>query len=698
MTKATLIPATVPEKATSGEKRVYRLLRQQLPEGFVAWFELPLSYRRSTDYPDFVIIGPDEGIIVLEVKDWVLNNITTVKRTLFNLRGTRIAEHDPFDQARQYALSVNNILQSDNNPLIVHQSGREEGKLKFPYRHAVVMTNISRAEMEQLRSLQEIMENEPLLVKDDMGEGFVERILSLPSRFQAPMTAEQIQAVRWKLYPEERIAGKPGRVVDLEQANLIKSHLSEEAERAAGDPLTRLVRGPAGSGKSLILIKRAIMESLAHPNWRVLVLTFNRQLSFYLRYLIDDSEGTAAPDNLEIVNFHTWCRRALKSIGSWNRPIGDRQRRELISQAIDSSGPIDLSLSKAYIGEEISWIKENELLSWKEYKNVDRAGRGIGLAESPRRKVYNVFQEYQQLLGNRMDWDDVPLRVLQNMENSLISTGNYEAVFVDEAQDFAASWFRVIRSLVNPDTSILFLAADSTQRIYRTGFSWQNMGLNVRGRTVVLKRRYRNPFAVQRLAYNLVRNDEGLQRELSESGEVLSEPESDTEQEPINDSVINFKRFHNEREEYTAIANAIKTLLKQGYRNSDIAIFHRYKWGVDEIAEHLAEAKLLVNDAKESDINFNEDRIRISTLHSSKGLEFPIVFICGLDRISYGLKFKPQDPEQQKTWLEEWLTEEKKLLYVGITRATELLFLSYHGPLPAFIQKIEHDYRVNMIK
>jgi hypothetical protein len=695
MAQATLIPATVPDgdDVTRGEKRVYRLLRDQLPEGFVAWFELPLSKDGRTRYPDFVIIGPNEGIIVLEVKDWVLDSISTVRRTIFNFRGTRKPDKDPFRQARKYVLTINNILQSDNNPLLIHQTGSHQGQLRFPYRHAVVLANLSHRDMEGLEGIREIMDREPLLLKDDMGEGFVNKLLGLPKHFQAPMTAEQIEAVRWKLYPEERIESRPGKVLDLEQTSLIKSHLSEEAERAFGDPLTRLVRGPAGSGKSLILIKRAVLESLKNPNWRVLVLTFNRQLSFYLRHLVDDTGSSAIPENLEIINFHRWCRHTLEGIGAWDRPIGGKERSKIVQQALTSTAHKP-NLSKPYIEEEISWIKENQLLTWDEYRKADRAGRGIGLTETARRQLYDVYERYQALLGDRMDWDDVPLRVIENMRNRLIPRGNYEAVFVDEAQDFAASWFLIVRALINPKTSILFLAADSTQRIYRKGFSWRNLGLSVQGRSVVLKRRYRNPPAIQRLAYDLICEDKGLQQQLAESGEELIEPEFDEGEVPTNGSVIQFKQFYNEHAEYADIVEEIETLLRNGYRHGDIAIFHRYRWGVQEIREALLRANLPVDDAKTTDIDFTEDKIHVNTLHSSKGLEFAVVFICGLDRINYGLKFKPSDPEQQETWLEEWIAEEKKLLYVGITRATEALYLTYHGPLPAFVGELEHNYRV----
>ena len=690
-----LIPSPIPEKATPGEKEVYRLLRQQLHSGCVAWYGLTLSFRRESRYPDFVIIGPDQGIIVIEVKDWVLDDISQVKRTLFVLRtGQReLREHDPFKQARENVLLVKDVLEASKKPALVHNSGPHQGKLRFPYRHVVVLTNLTRAAIAKVNGLPQILENEPVLLKDDLDETFVKRLLALPSKFKAPISLSQVDAIRRTLYREVEIENRPGKVLDFRQEGAIKNHLSEEAERALGDPLTRLVRGPAGSGKSLVLIKRAMLESASSPNWRILVLTYNRQLAHYLEYLTNDTGkiGTKL-DNLEVTNFHRWCRKALESIGGWRTPIGGKQRRTLIREAM-TRAQVSLGLSEEFIAEEIRWIKENELTSWDAYKAADRKGRGIGLTESSRSQVFQIFDNYRKLLGNEVDWDDVPLRLLRAMREHLIATGSYEAIFVDEAQDFAPSWFHVVRLLINPKTSVLFLAADSTQRIYQRGFSWKNLGLNVKGRTFVLSERYRNLPAIQQLTYDLIKDDDRLKRQLEDAGEELIEPHFESTGD-IDFSPITFREFYNAQAEYSYLTSEIRRLLGDGHKHSDIAVFHRYRWGVEEVGQHLQKAGFPVTIITGEDIGFTEDKIRVCTLHSSKGLEFRVVFICGLDRINYGLKFAPQSQEAREQWISDWIVEEKKLLYVGMTRSIERLYLTYHGLLPAFAAELEHSYRV----
>jgi DNA helicase-2/ATP-dependent DNA helicase PcrA len=64
-----------------------------------------------------------------------------------------------------------------------------------------------------------------------------------------------------------------------------------------------------------------------------------------------------------------------------------------------------------------------------------------------------------------------------------------------------------------------------------------------------------------------------------------------------------------------------------------------------------------------------EDCIQMMTLHTAKGLEFPVVFLCGLEDGLF--------PHQRSLNDAEGLEEERRLCYVGTTRAMKQLFMTY---------------------
>jgi len=109
---------------------------------------------------------------------------------------------------------------------------------------------------------------------------------------------------------------------------------------------------------------------------------------------------------------------------------------------------------------------------------------------------------------------------------------------------------------------------------------------------------------------------------------------------------------------------------------------------MDDLSSFLAHAALEAGDAQGDAF---EECVQLMTLHSAKGLEFPLVFIAGLEEGLFPHSMSSQDADR--------LEEERRLCYVGMTRAMRRLYLSYaenrrlHGndshPLPSrFLREI----------
>lgn len=146
---ATLIPAlgTCTSRMTSGERRFAQRLEQKLESDYLLWYDVPIGPGNA--HPDFVILHPRRGILILEVKDWRLDNLREVTRqevALLTAVGLKRLVN-PLEQARQYAHAVSDLLERD--PQLTFSSGKLAGRLRFPWSYGAVLANISRSQFDQ---------------------------------------------------------------------------------------------------------------------------------------------------------------------------------------------------------------------------------------------------------------------------------------------------------------------------------------------------------------------------------------------------------------------------------------------------------------------------------------------------------------------------------------------------------------------
>src|SRR5690349_15515900 len=108
---ATLIPSIGSARFdTRGELRLTVRLRETLEDNSYIWHNLPMGPRGR--HPDFVIVHPGRGLLVLEVKDWRLDTIASANKSDVELvtdAGT-VRTISPFEQARQYMFEVMKLI------------------------------------------------------------------------------------------------------------------------------------------------------------------------------------------------------------------------------------------------------------------------------------------------------------------------------------------------------------------------------------------------------------------------------------------------------------------------------------------------------------------------------------------------------------------------------------------------------------
>lgn len=344
---ATLIPSlgSCVSRMTNGERRVAERLEQKLDDDYLLWYDVPVGPRYS--HPDFVIMHPRRGVLVLEIKDFRLTTLIQANKQTWEIHGDMGPKTvpNPLEQARQYAHQVVNALERDAQ--LVQPEGPYRGKLAFPWSYGVVLPNLTRRQFEQAQ-LDQAIEPHRVICQDEMLESVTPEELQsrlwgmFPFMMRGVMSLPQLDRVRWILFPEVRVPDQAGlfaaddtsaelpnimRVMDLQQ---------EQLARSLGDG-HRVIHGVAGSGKTMLLGYRA--EHLAKAQTArtkpILVLCYNEPLARQLARVMDSKNLSA---HVHAVHFHKWCRSQLVAYGqplpNDNLPV-DMKMTAMVQGVID---------------------------------------------------------------------------------------------------------------------------------------------------------------------------------------------------------------------------------------------------------------------------------------------------------------------------------------------------------------------------
>ena len=570
-----------------GERRFAQRLRDKLSDDYLCWFNLPVGDRRR--YPDFIVLHPRHGMLVLEVKDWNPETIISLTHNGVMLRrpdGTAAPGENPLEQARDCAIELVDQLRKDK--ALLQKDGDHRGKLAFPWDYGVALTNITRRQFRKLK-LDRLLPRKKVICKDEMLErcrpsAFERQLRDMfQHRFPCRLDDDQINRVRAGIYPELRINHQfdlfEERDEDAPDVMKVMSIQQEQFARSLGGG-HRVIHGVAGSGKTLILCYRCdfLAKTLPKP---VLVICFNRLFASRLRgYMTARGWGE---DKIIVRNFHRWCQEQLNAAGI---------RPEHFSKT--------------------------------------------------------------------------PGQVLRALQTGQIVKGRYGAVIVDEGNDFHdPDWLRTLTSVAGSDEDPFLLLYDDAQSIYGNGlaYSLSEAGVKARGRTSILKVNYRNTDPIQRFAFKFAKQH-------------LTVSEDEESQHGALEPVAAGRRgrrphveiLENRAAECGWIANRIRAYHEKGRRRwSDICVTYRDKEQKAPLAAALRQARIpfrLYQSPEEKDrFDERENVVKVLTMYSCKGLEFPVAIASGVCDL-------PRDDEDK--------ANEARLLYVAMTRARETLVITGH--------------------
>jgi hypothetical protein len=596
----------VDQRCNAGERRVLHQLKRCLEDDHLVWHDVPVGVRARQ--PDFVVLSPRQGVLLLEVKDWRSATLGEATRDRVELRTPRgpVTEANPLRRARDYALELVDLMRND--PALTHGEGPFQGKLVFPWGYGVVFSHIAAADV-QGTDFDGIFPRHLTLLRDDLADtldagDFLRRLWGMFTvSYPHTLTLPQRDRVRWHLFPELRVPaqgaldfGEPGpalpdllQVMDLQQ---------EQIARTLGEG-HRVIHGAAGSGKTMILIYRArFLAAAARPEQPVLVLCFNRTLADRIDALL---RARGADERVVVRTFHAWCADVVAS-----------------------------------------------------YR--------LDVPERPDSEAY---------------WRALVHTVERALETGFVPGGQYTALLVDEAHDFEDAWLRIAVKLVDPATRSLLVLYDDAQSIYRAQhrrFAFGSVGIEARGRTSVMRLNYRNTAEVLALAVQCAQRL--LQEDPDDPGAAAAARGDDAV--PLVQPTSAGRRgrmpvlieARDEHEEAALLAERIAAAHAAGTALDDIAVVCRTRVLMRPVEQALARRGIALQSmGAQAFRRFDWQRpsVKVLTMHSAKGLEFPFVAVAGLQALPLP---------------EESAEDAARLLYVAMTRATHELVLSAHGDSP----------------
>jgi len=258
-------------------------------------------------HPDFLLISPKYGVFIVEIKDYSAKHLRTISKSgkweKLNGDGSFLI-NNPFDQIHQYWRAVKDRVNHCNFP----------NGMKIPIIRLVVFSQISRKSQQA----KEIIKNCPLKVHVAFKEvlnrntGFKEFFTNLlPLDFN--LSNDDYKLLRANLVPYSRLP-------TYKQADLLKYFSTEdqiklldrEQERIARElgEGHRLIFGVAGSGKTVLLIARVRIMAKLYPDWKILILCYNRLLRDSLIQLLNPQDYEA---DITINTFHSWAKNYITS-------------------------------------------------------------------------------------------------------------------------------------------------------------------------------------------------------------------------------------------------------------------------------------------------------------------------------------------------------------------------------------------------
>jgi superfamily I DNA/RNA helicase len=467
------------------------------------------------------------------------------------------------------------------------------------------------------------------------------------------------------------------------------------------------ISGGAGTGKTVVLVHRAVALTRADPAARVIATTFTKALAAQLQGQIrtlDSSvplacslgeagvyvrgvdqlaaevlrgEFTPGADGLGPEAMSAVFGSARQVPGSVLTDVKDRAQWNAALDMAGRSVELDREvLTPEFMRDEyLSVVLPQRVRSLNDYLRAPRRGRGVALNRGKRAAVWKVVEAYRA--------ESAAENVLTFAERTFVAAAWLDAaaaagsgvrpadhVLVDEGQDLHEGHWLMLRALVASSADDLFISEDSQQRIYGLHVVLSRVGIRIVGRSKRLTLNYRTTKQNLDAAVSVLKGSttvdvedqviDGTAYTSARSGPepvVLSPTSTEDEYRLIAAELLKWRDAGTESDEHRL-------------RDAAVLVFANYQ--VQQVVEGLKRHGVEATSAGEAGSNSKSsaDAVQVLTMNRSKGLEFRVVALAAMGEGSpiRDLRKFREGPDRDTE-----VARRRALVYVAMTRARDLL-------------------------
>lgn len=484
--------------------------------------------------------------------------------------------------------------------------------------------------------------------------------------------------------------------------------LSKEQEKAVSYNQANAfaIKGIAGSGKTTVGLHRiSFLSKKCLDNEKIMVVTFHKILVNYLEYLShkdtsQNAEIEFTKNTFDKYNFVSIDSLIYKKYLQFKNNNKEHRHYQNLPRTISRDKELDALFDKAlhavkvtypnllsndkkdFLKEEVNYINNCGINSLKEYQIFTRSGRNrttesrtkLQKKSEFREAIFQLRRKYNNLLISSGLMDFPVMRLLALKQVSEYSPQQYKHIIIDECQDMDHTQFDFLKHFLDPKpgSSATFLY-DNTQSIYKSswlgnGHSFNSLGIDIKGRSKILKHNFRTTYEIQEAAQSLIVGNEYITQEI----------------EPVLINRSGTKPFWANCNSFDHQVDYIFDVIKthaENFKLSDIIVTARTWKQVSALNSVLQQRGINCGILKAGDESLNKDQVRIMTVHSSKGLESEVVIMADLNEDVFPWKVKGTSD----------IVRDIKLMYVGMTRASKHLYLTSYGKPSVFFDSIDHN-------